>query len=154
MNKNDQKKLEQLRTLSVLMDSRFEGPFGIRFGLDGILGFVPFIGDIVTTTISFYLLVEAASLGATPATLIRMAMNIFFENFVDMVPVLGSFFDIYFKANNKNVKILEAQLAHPEKTSRASRIILLLIILGLLILFFAMVYISWMILQLLIGLLS
>ncbi len=153
-NQNDQKKLEQLRTLSVLLDSRFEGPFGIRFGLDGILGFVPFIGDIVTTSISIFILIEGARLGATPATLVRMSLNIFFENLIDMIPVLGSFFDIFWKSNNRNMKILDHQLAHPEKTSRVSRAILLLFIAALLILFFAMAYVSWMILQLLVGLLS
>lgn len=147
MKENNQNQLKQLRTLSVLLDSQFEGPFGIRFGLDGILGFVPFIGDFVTTGISFYILVRAAQLGASTATLSRMALNLFFENFVDMVPVLGSFFDVYWKANNRNIKILEAQLREPKKTARASKFILLSLLVFLFVLFFSMVYLSWILIQ-------
>ena len=87
MNAEDQDRLQRLKILSEVMDSKFEGPFGIRFGLDGILGFVPFVGDIVTTLISFSILVTAARLGATPSTLLRMAGNILFENLIDMIPI-------------------------------------------------------------------
>lgn len=154
MNEEDKKSLQRVRMLSELLDSKFEGPFGIRFGLDGILGFVPFIGDIITTLLSFSILVSAAQLGATPATLIRMAMNILFENLIDMIPILGSVFDFWFQANNRNLKILEAQLAHPEKTSVTSRVILLGIILVIFISLFMVVYLSWMMLQFFIGLIS
>ncbi len=154
MNEKDQKSLQRVRMLSELLDSKFEGPFGIRFGLDGILGFVPFLGDIITTLLSFSILVSAAQLGATPATLMRMGMNILFENLVDMVPLLGSIFDFWFQSNNRNVKILEAQLANPEKTSVTSRVILLSIILVILIIMFAVIYLSWMIFQFFIGLIS
>jgi hypothetical protein len=136
------------------MDSKFEGPFGIRFGLDGILGFVPFVGDIVTTLISFSILVAAARLGATPSTLIRMAGNILFENLIDMIPIFGSLFDFWWQSNNRNMKILEAQMLHPERVSVSSRIIVLTVILiGFVFLFF-LVYLSWMILQFFIHLLS
>ncbi len=154
MNEKDQKTLQRVRMLGQLMDSKFEGPFGIRFGLDGILGFVPFLGDIITTLISFSILVSAAQLGATPATLIRMGMNILFENLVDMIPVLGSIFDFWFQSNNRNVKILEDQMKNPEKVSVTSRVILLAIILLILMTLFAVIYLSWMMFQFFIGLIS
>ncbi len=150
----DQKSLQRVRILGQLMDSKFEGPFGIRFGLDGILGFVPFLGDIITTLVSFSILVSAAQLGATPATLVRMGMNILFENLIDMIPILGSIFDFWFQSNNRNVRILEAQLANPEKTSVTSRVVLLLIIFLILLTLFAVGFISWMIFQFFIGLIS
>lgn len=136
------------------MDSKFEGPFGIRFGLDGILGFVPFIGDIITTLISFSILVSAARMGATPATLVRMGMNILFENLVDMIPFVGSFFDFWFQSNNRNMKILELQLQDPQKASTISRVLVLSLILLILVVLFLAVYLSWMLLQFLIGILS
>ena len=147
-------KFKRLKVLSELMDSKFEGPLGIRFGLDGILGFVPFIGDIVTTLISFSFLVSAAQMGATPSTLIRMALNILFENLVDMIPFAGSLFDFWFQANNRNMKILELHLENPEKTSITSRIVVLVVVLLILLVLFFMVYLSWMILQFFIGVLS
>lgn len=136
------------------MDSKFEGPFGIRFGLDGILGFVPFIGDIVTSLISFSILVSAAQMGATPSTLIRMSLNILFENLIDMIPFVGSVFDFWFQSNNRNMKILQLQMENPEKASVTSRIVVLSVVFLMLIILFTMVYLSWMILQFFIGLLS
>lgn len=154
MKTETDRRLQQLRTLSTLLDSKFEGPYGIRFGLDGILGFVPFIGDIITTLLSFSILVSAANLGATPSTLIRMSLNILFENLIDMIPFAGSVFDLWFQSNNRNLRILEAHLQNPEKVSAASRIIVLLVVFLMLIVMFLVVYLSWMILQFFIGLFS
>lgn len=150
----EQNQLEKLRRLSDLMDTRFEGPFGIRIGLDGILGFVPFVGDIVTTLVSFSILVFAAQLGATPSTLIRMALNILVENVIDMIPVLGSFFDIYWKSNIMNVKILEAQMENPHRVSVTSRVIILVLIFAIFLILFVMAYLSWMIIHFFVGLIS
>lgn len=151
---DDLQKIQRLKILSELMDSKFEGPLGIRFGLDGILGFVPFIGDIVTTLVSFSILVSAAQMGATPSTLIRMAMNILFENLIDMIPFAGSLFDFWFQANNRNMRILELQLENPRKASTTSRFIVLAVILLILVALFLTIYLSWMVLQFFIGLLS
>jgi hypothetical protein len=154
MNEEDKKSLQRVRLLSELLDSKFEGPFGIRFGLDGILGFVPFVGDIITTLLSFSVLVVAARLGAGPATLLRMGMNILFENLIDMIPFVGNVFDFWFQSNNRNLKILEAQLRYPEKTSVTSRILLLGVMLLIFIVLFTVVYLSWMVLQFFIGLIA
>lgn len=154
LSPEEKKKLEQIRKLSELLDTRFEGPFGIRIGLDGILGFVPFVGDIVTTLLSFSILVSAAQLGATPSTLLRMSLNILFENIVDMIPILGSFFDIYWKSNIMNLRILEAQMENPQKVSLSSRIIILALVFLVFVVLFLMAYLSWMIIQFFIGLIS
>jgi hypothetical protein len=154
MKPDEEQKFQRLKIVSEIMDSKFEGPMGIRFGLDGILGFVPFIGDIITSLVSFSIVVVAAQLGATPATLIRMAMNIFFENLIDMIPVLGSLFDFWWQSNNRNIRILEQHLANPEKASVASRVVILAVILAVLIVLFLFMYLSWMMLQVFIGLIS
>lgn len=154
MKQEEQAKLQRLRILSELMDSKFEGPMGIRFGLDGILGFVPFVGDILTSLISFSIVVYAAQLGATPTTLVRMSLNILFENLVDMIPVFGSLFDFWWQSNNRNMVILEEQLRHPEKVSVTSRVVVLTIIFAVFVILFLFMYLSWMILQVLIGLIS
>ena len=154
MKDEDVQKFQRLKTLSELMDSKFTGPLGIRFGLDGILGFVPFIGDIITSLISFSILVSAAQMGATPSTLIRMAMNILFENLIDMIPFAGSLFDFWFQANNRNMRILQLQLENPGKASVTSRVVVLTVVFIMLIILFILVYLSWMMLQFFIGLLS
>lgn len=154
MKQDDIQKFQRLKILSEIMDSKFEGPMGIRFGLDGILGFVPFIGDIITSLVSFSILISAAQLGATPATLIRMALNILLENLIDMIPLLGSFFDFWWQSNNRNMKILEQHLENPEKASVTSRVVVLAVIFGVFVVLFLFLYLSWMMLQVLIGLLS
>ncbi len=154
MNQEEQQKFQRLKILSEIMDSKFEGPMGIRFGLDGILGFVPFIGDIITSLVSFSILVSAAQMGATPATLIRMALNILFENLVDMIPLFGSFFDFWWQSNNRNMRILELHLENPEKASVTSRVVVLSVIFAVFVVLFLFLYLSWMMLQVLIGLLS
>lgn len=120
--------LDQLKKVSKLLDSQFEGPLGIKFGLDGILGFVPVVGDLVTTCVSLYIIVRSAKLGCSPTTLLRMAGNVALENLADSVPIVGNFFDIFWKANNKNVALLEAHIENPHHVTMKSRILIGLII--------------------------
>ncbi len=154
MKPDEREKFQRLKILSEVMDSKFVGPMGIRFGLDGILGFVPFIGDIITSLVSFAIVVSAAQMGATPSTLTRMALNILFENLIDMIPVLGSLFDFWWQSNNRNMQILEQHLENPEKASVTSRVVVLLVIFAVFVVLFLFLYLSWMMLQVFIGLLS
>lgn len=123
----DQQKLEQLKKISVLMDSKFKGPFGFRFGLDGILGLIPFVGDFFTTAISLYIIGQSALMGCSPAVLLRMGINILFENLLDALPVIGSVFDFVWKANNKNIALLEGHMLNPKGATFESRLMLGLI---------------------------
>jgi preprotein translocase subunit Sss1 len=130
-----EKKLKRLRTLAHSLDTKFEGPMGFRFGLDGVLGLVPGIGDTLTTLISLYIIAEASALGVGSSTLIRMAINVAIENVMDMIPIVGNFFDFYWKANNKNIALVEKHLARPDRQTIKSRMMVALIsfiIIGLL----------------------
>jgi hypothetical protein len=117
-------KLQRLKKLSVLMDSQFAGPFGFKFGLDGLLGFIPLVGDFVTSFISLYIVLQAALLGCGPSVILRMGLNLLIENLIDVLPVFGNFFDFFWKANNKNIVLLEQHLLNPLRTSVNSRLIL------------------------------
>lgn len=116
--------LKNLKTLSTWLDSQFQGPFGMRFGLDAILGLIPVVGDLTTTFASFYILVQAAQMGCSPSTIVRMGINIAIENFVDMFPLVGNIFDFFWKANNKNIKLIENHLVNPRKTTIQSRFVI------------------------------
>lgn len=118
----------RLKRIAKLLDSQFQGPFGTRFGLDGLLGLIPGIGDIITTILSGFILVESYRLGASTSILIRMGMNILLENLVDTIPLFGNLFDFYWKANNKNVQLLDGYLSTPQVKQRESRLILILIL--------------------------
>lgn len=120
---------------------------GTTFGIDGILGLIPGIGDIITTSISIYIIAQAAALGVGATTLIRMALNVGLENLFDMIPVVGNFFDFYWKSNVKNMALLEGHLAHPARETIKSRMIVALICFALLALLIASGYVSFLVLQ-------
>ncbi|MBW3627712.1 MAG: DUF4112 domain-containing protein [Gemmatimonadetes bacterium] len=114
--------LQRLRVLSHLLDDSLRVPgTGFRFGLDALIGLVPGIGDASGAALSAYVLVEAGRLGAPKATLLRMAGNVALEASVGTVPVVGDLFDAGWKANLRNLRLLEAHLANPAGTERASR---------------------------------
>jgi hypothetical protein len=146
MNRRDEK-LDHLRSLSSVLDSKFQGPLGFKFGMDALIGLIPVIGDFVTSAFSFYIVAQAAALGAGPSTLIRMAINILVENLFDMVPVLGNIFDFYWKANNKNIVLLENHLQNPARETIKSRMIVALIFFILLIILIGSGYLTFVVIE-------
>lgn len=120
---------------------------GTKFGLDGLIGLIPGIGDIITTSISIYIIAQAAALGVGSATLIRMALNVVLENLIDMIPVLGNLFDFYWKSNSKNMLLIEKHLAQPARETIKSRMIVALIGFVLLAILVASGYVSFLALQ-------
>lgn len=102
------------------MDSQFTGPFGIKFGLDGLLGFIPVVGDVSTTLVSVFILSSAAQGGCSPAVLVRMALNIIFDSFLDSVPIIGNFADFFWRSNERNIALMENYQLTPQKTQRQS----------------------------------
>ena len=89
------------------MDEQFTIPgTNIRFGLDGIIGLIPGAGDISTFVISAYLLTIMAKNGASGYVMARMVLNVVIDAVFGMIPILGDLFDIAFKANTKNMKLM------------------------------------------------
>jgi len=105
------RKTERLDQLAHWLDDRFEIPgTGIRFGLDGIFGLLPVVGDTATNLVSLYLVLEARRLGASRWTLLRMLFNVLIDWLLGLIPVVGDIFDIGFKANRRNIAILKRQI--------------------------------------------
>jgi len=99
--------LERLDWLATLMDSAVVIPgTKITVGLDALIGLAPGIGDTVTTLISLWLVKEAHQLGAPRHLIVRMVANVAIDGLVGAVPVLGDAFDVMFRANRRNMKIL------------------------------------------------
>lgn len=104
--------LRRLRGLARLLDSSFRIPgTRMRGGLDPLLGLIPGVGDAVGAAMSLYLVAEAARLGVSRAVLARMIGNVALESAVGLVPLLGDAFDFYYKANRRNIRLLETALA-------------------------------------------
>lgn len=105
--------LIKLQHLSTLMDKAFVIPgTNIRFGLDSIVGLVPVIGDTLTVAVSGYIYTFARKAGVPRHKRLRMVWNIFIDWLIGLIPLLGDIFDVAFKANSKNVRII---MDHVEK---------------------------------------
>jgi hypothetical protein len=132
INSKNNERLARLRLLADWLDTRFKGPFGIRFGLDPLIGLVPFLGDLITTMISAYILIEASNLGCSPSVLARMGVNIAVENLLGQLPILGAVFDFIWRANDKNLRLIEAHEINPARVTWGSRVFVGAILAGLL----------------------
>lgn len=99
---------ETLNYISHILDDFLRIPgTKIRFGLDGIVGLIPGIGDILGAMASWIIVLAAWTRGVPNVTLARMLANIAIETIVGAVPVLGDAFDIAWKANRKNFALME-----------------------------------------------
>lgn len=127
--------LRRFRALAYLLDSAVRIP-GTRqgVGLDFVLGLVPGIGDLAGGVLSAYGLWVAVQVGAPRSVLLRMAGNIAVDTVVGTVPVLGDLFDLGFRANLRNLALLERWLESPGRTQRASRALVVAVALGLAVL--------------------
>lgn len=106
------KNLKRIRRIAKLLDTAIGIPgTKFRLGLDPILGLIPGGGDLITAGISAYTIYLATSFGLEKADLQKMIQNIALETVVGFVPIAGDIFDAYFKANIRNLEILERHLA-------------------------------------------
>lgn len=100
-------RIERLDRLATLLDTVFMLPgTNIRFGADALIGLVPGVGDGVTTALAAYIVYEAHRLGVPRRVLIRMIGNVAIDGMIGAVPVFGDLFDVAFRANRRNVRIL------------------------------------------------
>jgi hypothetical protein len=99
---------KSLDRLGWLMDDMFRVPvLGWRFGLDALIGLVPGLGDTSTTLVSFYILAAAVRQGVPKITLLRMGLNTAIDYLLGSVPLVGDFFDAWWKSNRMNLELLK-----------------------------------------------
>jgi hypothetical protein len=122
-------RLERVERLATLLDNAIPIP-GTRFriGLDPLLGLLPGLGDALGALASAWILVEAARLGASRIVLTRMLYNIAVDTLVGAVPGAGDLFDFVWKSDAKNVALLRRHLEQPDVVHRASRRLLLAVL--------------------------
>jgi uncharacterized protein DUF4112 len=124
-----------IRTLARVLDSAVRIPgTQIRVGADSIFGLVPVVGDIAGAALSGYIVLASARLGAPASTLARMVINIGIDTLVGSVPILGDMFDAGWRANMKNVDLLENHLGGSELARRANRWVVAAVVGGLVVL--------------------
>ena len=152
-NANAQKKakierqLQSLDKLAWLLDSSIRIPGTNRtIGLDGIIGLLPGIGDVVSGVISGYIVVKALLMGLPIFVIARMVINLMIEGVIGVIPVVGDLFDFIFKSNRRNVRLMQTYLKNPEDTSERS---FMSVIVFLMVLFFVFLLSVWMIFKML-----
>jgi len=120
------------RRLADLTDRAVRVPFTrIEFGLDAVLGLLPGAGDAAGALLSAYIVAVGAREGVSGPTLLRMLANVAFETLVGVVPLVGDVFDAGWKANVRNVRLLDGHLESPDKQKRASALVVIGTALGL-----------------------
>jgi hypothetical protein len=107
-NLTREQRLARLDAIAKLLDVAFILPgTKIRYGIDGLIGLIPIVGDLITTAISLWLVREARALGAPWHITARMLANVAVDGVVGMVPLAGDAFDVMFRANVRNVRMLK-----------------------------------------------
>jgi len=104
--------IDRLDMLATLFDTAIVVPgTNLRFGVEALLRLVPGIGDVAASALSVYLLYEASRLGVPRLLFARMVANVVIEGAVGVVPLAGDAFDVFFRANRRNVALLRRHFA-------------------------------------------
>ncbi|MGE0851349.1 MAG: DUF4112 domain-containing protein [Hyphomicrobiaceae bacterium] len=99
--------LQDLDRKASLLDSRYPIPFTrVRFGWDAIVGLLPVVGDVVTAAVGLHLVHRACRLGADGRVASRMVLNVAVDALLGAIPIVGTVFDVYFRANERNLRLL------------------------------------------------
>jgi Domain of unknown function (DUF4112) len=111
-NLTREQRLARLDAIAKLLDVAFILPgTNVRYGIDGIIGLIPVVGDIIATALSLWLVREARALGAPWHITARMLGNVAIQGVVGAVPVAGDAFDVLFRANMRNARMLRRWMA-------------------------------------------
>jgi hypothetical protein len=114
---------QSLERLSWLMDDLIRVPIiGWRFGLDAIVGLIPGFGDTATSLASFYILASAVRYRVPKVTLLRMGTNIGIDYVLGSLPLVGDFFDAWWKSNQRNVALLRKRAVVSASEARQGRL--------------------------------
>ncbi len=127
--------MKRIAWLAKLMDKQFSIPgTNFRFGLDGLIGLIPGAGDISTFAVSCYLLTLMAKNGASGYVMARMVLNVAIDTIIGAIPFFGDLFDFAFKANSKNLRLMQEHFVEGRHRGGAWKVIVPVIIVLLLIL--------------------
>jgi Domain of unknown function (DUF4112) len=135
--------LRRLRRISHLLDNAIPIPgTKYRIGLDPILGLIPGGGDLIGSIFAGYVVFKSAQMGVPRETLVQMATNIVFDTVAGTVPVAGDLFDVAWKANVKNIELLDAHLGSPEPGKKADWLFVVVLLLGLILIVGSIIFLS------------
>lgn len=133
MNKEN-RRIQSLDVLSRLMDAQFRIPgTNIRFGLDAIIGLIPGVGDLSTFAVSSYMIILMARNGVSNYVLARMILNILIDTIIGSIPLIGDLFDVAYKANLKNMRLLKQHYVEGKHQGSAWKVVIPVLIIVLIV---------------------
>ena len=97
----------ELEAFGHFLDSSIRLPGGLRIGWDGVIGLIPGVGDAIGMGLSMWLVWRARRLDLPRSVIVRMLLNVTIETIFGAIPVIGDVFDLAFKANNRNVALMQ-----------------------------------------------
>jgi hypothetical protein len=110
--------LEEVETIAWLLDNSIPVPgTGRRIGVDAIVGFVPGLGDVLSGLVAVLIVARAAALGLPRVVVARMLFNVALDFVIGAIPVAGDAFDLWFKANARNVGLMRAYLGDRDRST-------------------------------------
>jgi hypothetical protein len=110
-------RIADIEALARWLDYAFVLPGGFRFGLAGIVGLIPGIGDVIDALVSLYIVQRAIQLRIPRVSIARMVVNVGIEGLAGSLPFVGDLFDIVFKANRRNYQILKNHMTASRRQS-------------------------------------
>ena len=106
-----EEKLTRLRQLSENLDESFTIPgTNIKFGIDALIGLVPGGGDLIGSLFSLYLLRTAMRMKLPKSAILSIMFNIIIDTTIGIIPIAGDIFDVFWKSNKRNMRIIEKNL--------------------------------------------
>lgn len=137
---------ETLRKLEVLLDEAFRIPgTSIRFGIDGIIGLVPGLGDVIAGLLSLIIPLAAWIRGVPYVALVRMLVNLGIGVLIGTIPLIGDAFDIAWKPNRRNYQLLVRHLGEPRKHTWRDWVFLCLLGMGTALVFaLPIAFVAWL----------
>lgn len=127
--------LKRIRAVSHILDNAITIPStDLRVGIDPLLGLFPGGGDGISLFLSVYIVLESLRFGLPKETLLRMIVNLLVDTIAGSVPLIGDLFDFAWKANARNLRLIESHLANPKPQTMSDRLFVWAIALVLILL--------------------
>ncbi|MFS8616991.1 MAG: DUF4112 domain-containing protein [Solitalea sp.] len=147
-NSRAKRDLQFAQRLARLLDTSFGVPgTRFRFGLDPLIGLFPFVGDVITLVMSLIILFIALRHGAGGRLVLKMIFHVLVDTLVGSIPLIGAIFDVFYKSNTKNLRLLNEFITENKHTGSGKGLIIgfLALLLGLFIaiVYFIGIIISW-----------
>tara|TARA_B100001750_G_scaffold147995_1_gene118399 strand:+ start:215 stop:661 length:447 start_codon:yes stop_codon:yes gene_type:complete len=128
-----EERIIRLKRLSERLDETFTVPgTDYKIGIESIIGAIPLVGDLIGGILSTYIMYSGIKMGASPRIIAQMAANIAIDFAIGSIPIVGDLFDFVWKANKKNVKLIEEVSVLNEENNKINYLIVATLIVGLL----------------------